>query len=122
MAPLLKPRSPIMPWKDPVQASIPEIRDGFMAAVYYGQRCSGDFYDFLRIGPERVLLGLFDVAGDLVRTRAVVCAVQQEFRTLGARLLEPADANESEAVLQLWLELNRVLMQTAGGVHPCPAF
>jgi sigma-B regulation protein RsbU (phosphoserine phosphatase) len=122
MPPLLKPRSPIMPWSDPLQAEIPEIRDGFMAAVYYGQRCSGDFYDFLRIGSERVLFGLFDVAGDLLRTRSIVVAMQQEFRTQGARFLEPGDANESEAVLHVWLELNRVLMQTAGGVHPCPAF
>jgi len=111
-----------MPWKDPLQANIPQIRDGFMAAVYYGQRCSGDFYDFLRVGPERVLFGLFDVAGDLQRTRAAVVAIQEKFRSLGASLLESNDANESEVMLELWLELNRGLMQTAAGVHSCPAF
>lgn len=122
MPPVLKLRPPLMPWTDPLQANIPQIRDGFMAAVYYGQRCSGDFYDFLRIGPERVLFGLFDVAGDLKRTRAIVVAIQQSFRSLGASLLQSSDVNESEAMLELWLELNRVLMQTAAGVHPCPAF
>ncbi len=122
MAPVLTQRSPLMPWKDPLQANIPQIRDGFMAAVYYGQRCSGDFYDFLRVGPERVLFGLFDVAGDLQRTRAVVVAIQEKFRSLGASLLESNDANESEVMLELWLELNRGLMQTAAGVHSCPAF
>lgn len=111
-----------MPWKDPLQASIPQIRDGFMSAVYYGQRCSGDFYDFLRVGPERVLFGLFDVAGDLQRTRAIVVAIQQKFRSLGASLLESSDSNESEAMLELWLELNRALMHAAAGVHSCPAF
>src|SRR5258708_5461406 len=122
MAPVLTQRSPLMPWKDPLQANIPQIRDGFMAAVYYGQRCSGDFYDFLRIGPERVLFGLFDVAGDLQRTRAIVVAIQQKFRSLGASLLESSEANESEAMLELWLELNRALMQAARGVRSCPAF
>ncbi len=111
-----------MPWKDPLQASIPQIRDGFMAAVYYGQRCSGDFYDFLRVGPERVLFGLFDAAGDLQRTRGIVVAIQERFRSSGASLLESSDTNESEAMLELWLEVNRELMQTAAGVHPCPAF
>src|SRR5713226_8347393 len=122
MPPLLNQRSAFMPWKDPLQASIPQIRDGFMAAVYYGQRCSGDFYDFLRIAPERVLFGLFDVAGDLQQTRSIVVAIQQKFRTRGARLLESSDTNESESMLELWLELNRALMKAAGGVHSCPAF
>src|SRR5579863_1766648 len=122
MAPLLNQRTPVLPWKDPLQATVPQIRDGFMSAVYYGQRCSGDFYDFLRIGPERVLFGLFDVAGDLQQTRSMVVAIQQRFRALGATLLESSDTNESEAMLELWLELNRILMQAAAGVHPCPAF
>src|SRR6266404_2936895 len=93
MAPVLNPRPPLMPWIDPLQANIPQIRNGFMAAVYYGQRCSGDFYDFLRIGPDRVLFGLFDVAGDLQRTRAIVVALQQKFRSLGTALLQSVDAN-----------------------------
>src|SRR5258708_20351334 len=112
MATVLNDRPALMPWKDPLQASIPQIRDGFMAAVYYGQRCSGDFYDFLRIGPERVLFGLFDVAGDLQRTRGIVVAMQQKFRSLGASLLEPSDINESEGILELWLQLTRVFMHT----------
>lgn len=122
MAPLLNQRSAVLPWKDPIQASIPQLRDGFMAAVYYGQRCSGDFYDFLRIGPERVLFGLFDVAGGLQQTRSIVVAIQEKFRSRGASLLEPSDTNEAEGILELWLELNRALMQAASGVHPCPAF
>lgn len=58
-------RSALMPWKDPLQATIPEIRSGSLSAVYYGQRRCGDFYDFVSIAPDRVLFGLFDVAGEL---------------------------------------------------------
>src|SRR5260370_17017158 len=122
MASVLTQRSPLMPWKDPLQANIPQIRDGFMAAVYYGQRCSGDFYDFLRVGPERVLFGLFDVAGDLQRTRAVVVAIQEKFRSLGASLLESNDANESEVMLELCLQLNRGLIPTPPSLLSSPPF
>jgi serine phosphatase RsbU (regulator of sigma subunit) len=115
-------RPALMPWQDPVQATIPEIRDGSMSAVYYGQRCSGDFYDFVRVNPQRVLFGLFDVAGLLQQTRRIVLALQQQFRESGTLLFEPGDANESESMLQLWLNINNIVMKSASGVHPCPAF
>src|SRR5437773_11906289 len=115
MAPVLShSRAALMPWTDPIQATIPQIRDGYMAAVYYGQRRSGDFYDFLRSSPQRVLFGLFDVAGDLQQTRPIVITLQQNFRDLGSRLLAVQDANESEAILELWIEMNRALMKAAG--------
>jgi sigma-B regulation protein RsbU (phosphoserine phosphatase) len=110
------------PWKDPAQASIPKIRTGQLAAVYYGQRRSGDFYDFIRVNRERVLFGLFDVAGDLQRTRPVMNALQQCFREIGASLLAPVGNNEIDALLQLWVDLNSAVMKAAGGVHSCPAF
>src|SRR5438552_11587401 len=100
-------RPVIMPWKDPLQAQIPQIRDGYMGAVYYGQRRSGDFYDFVRSSPHRVLFGLFDVAGDLQQTRPIVIALQQKFRDLGVQSLASESVNESEAILELWIEMNR---------------
>lgn len=112
----------ILPWKDPLQAKIPQIRDGYMGAVYYGQRRSGDFYDFVRVAPQRVLLGLFDVAGDLKRTRGIVVALQQKLRSSGAQWFDREGANEAEHLLELWIEMNRAVMTAGGGVHPCPAF
>jgi serine phosphatase RsbU (regulator of sigma subunit) len=111
-----------MPWKDPLRADAPSIRDAQLAAVYYGQRRGGDFYDFIPVSSERVLFGLFDVAGDLAHTRAIILAVQEKFRDLGSQLLGPSEMNEPEALIGLWIELNRSIMQAAGGVHPCPAF
>src|SRR5438876_11619613 len=89
-------RPVIMPWKDPLQAQTPHIRDGYMGAVYYGQRRSGDFYDFVRPTPDRVVFGLFDLAGDLQQTRALVVALQQKFRSRGARVSEHPHTNEPE--------------------------
>ena len=119
---LTNDRSALMPWKDPLQAKIPEIRSGSMGAVYYGQRQSGDFYDFLQISPRRVLFGLFDVAGDLKLTRRIIVPLQERFRSLGPPLLQADDANESVALLELWIELNRSIMKSASGVCSCPAF
>ncbi|PYV45697.1 MAG: hypothetical protein DMG94_11725 [Acidobacteria bacterium] len=115
-------RPVIMPWKDPLQAKIPQIRDGYLGAVYYGQRRSGDFYDFVRPTPDRVVFGLFDVAGDVKQTRDIVIALQQKFRSAGALLFEGAEVNEPERLLALWIEINRAVMLAAGGVHSCPAF
>ena len=115
-------RVPILPWKDPLQATIPQIRDGGMSAMYYGQRRGGDFYDFVRPSPDRVLFGLFDVAGELQQGCTIIVALQQRFRSSGARMFQDAEVNETERLLELWIEINRAVMSAAGGVHSCPAF
>jgi sigma-B regulation protein RsbU (phosphoserine phosphatase) len=107
---------------DPLPASIPDIRDGHLGAVYYGQRRSGDFYDFVRVNRECVLFGLFDVAGGLAETRTIRCRLQAAFRSFGPQLLEASHANVSEAMLELWIGLNKQVLQAADGVHSCPAF
>lgn len=108
--------------KDLLPASVPEIRQGYLAAAYYGQRRSGDFYDFLRVKEDRVLFGLFDVAGRLEDTRPIMLALQANLRERGSSLLAPSGNNEVEALLELWLGLNDTILNVAGGVHSCPAF
>lgn len=107
---------------DPLPANIPGIRAGYVAAVYYGQRRSGDFYDFVRVNPQCVLFGLFDVAGGLRETRTIMCQLQSTFRSVGPQLLQAAHGNISESMIELWIRLNKEVMQAADGVHSCPAF
>ncbi len=52
-----------MPPADPRHSDVPLLRGAEIAAVYHSQRVAGDFYEFLRVGPSRVLFGLFDLAG-----------------------------------------------------------
>lgn len=111
-----------MPGKDLLQASTPQIRQGSLAAMYYGQRRSGDFYDFLRVKEDRVLFGLFDVAGRLEDSRSILLALQESFRDRGSRLFASSENNDVDALLELWVELNRTVIEAAGGVHSCPAF
>src|SRR6266481_3513724 len=114
MAPVLShSRAALMPWTDPVQATIPKIRDGHMAAVYYGQRRSGDFYDFVRITRDRVLLAMFDVAGGLQQAHAIMFPLQQAFRSGGELLFSSPATNEPESMLELWLRLNKAVMNAA---------
>ena len=101
---------------------VPEVRGGQLAAASYGPPLGGDFYDFVRVSPTRVLFGLLDVAGRLSDIRTIVSAAQSTFRTLGAELLAREDINETDAMIELCIGLNRTILNTAGRVCSSPAF
>jgi serine phosphatase RsbU (regulator of sigma subunit) len=93
-----------------------------MDAVFCGNRVAGDFYDAIRVSPQRILFGLFDVAGRREATRGILTSAQKIFRTLGADLFARPDMNESDAMTELCHLLNRGIMDAADGVRSCPAF
>lgn len=107
---------------EPVQAQVPQLRDAELAAVYYGERLGGDFYDFIRVSPTRAVFGLLDVAGRSEQNRAIVAAAQETFRTESVRLLAGDDVNEADAMTELCLKLNHTVLEVAGEVRSCPAF
>jgi serine phosphatase RsbU (regulator of sigma subunit) len=107
---------------DPRHSDVPLLRGAEIAAVYYNQRVAGDFYEFLRVGPSRVLFGLFDLAGRRQDTREILIAAQSTFRTLAPKLFSGKDFNEAEAMVALCHEVNRTILQVAGGIRSCPAF
>jgi len=111
-----------LPALEPVPADFPKIEGAEIAATTYGARVAGDFYDSLRVSPERILFGLLDVAGRRENNQAILSAATKIFRTMGTELFSGADINESEAMVTLCLQLNRSLMEAAAGVHSCPAF
>jgi serine phosphatase RsbU (regulator of sigma subunit) len=123
MCPLFKSRVPaFVPAVEPEPADFPKIQGAEIAASTYGKRVAGDFYDSLRVSPERILFGLLDIAGRRANNQAILSAAQKIFRTRGTELFAPSDINESEAMVTLCLELNRGVMEAAAGVHSCPAF
>jgi serine phosphatase RsbU (regulator of sigma subunit) len=123
MCPLFQSRVPEpVPAIELVPGEFPKIDGAEIAATTYGKRVAGDFYDSLRVSPERVLFGLLDIAGRRERNQVLLSAAQKIFRTLGAELFAPPDINESEAMVTLCIRLNRGLMEAAAGVHSCPAF
>lgn len=107
---------------EPVPTIFPAITGADIAAVFVGRRIAGDFYDSIRVSPERVLFGLLDVAGRREDNRAILTAAQEMFRTLGTKLFSTPDLNESDAMTELCLELNRGIINFSHEVRPCPAF
>lgn len=107
---------------EPVPTVFPKIKGADIAAVFVGKRMAGDFYDSIRVSPERVLIGLLDVAGRREETRGLLVAAQEVFRTIGTKLFSPSDINESDAMTDLCLRINRRLIDVCCGVHSCPAF
>jgi len=118
---LQKKTAPTLPC-DPIRAEIPALRGAEIAAVYYGQRQSGDFYDFQRVHPQRVLFGLFDAAGHVEANRGTLCAAQSVFRKLGKQLFSQDDINEMDAMIELSQQLNRAVLGAEDLVRSCPAF
>jgi serine phosphatase RsbU (regulator of sigma subunit) len=101
--------------------AVPLLNHAEISAVYRGQRVGGDFYDFLRVAPHLVLFGLLDVAGRHSENAGIVSAAQRTFRSYGQELFSADDINEANAMMDLSLEMNRVVMEAAHGVRSCPA-
>ncbi|HEX4782740.1 MAG TPA: PP2C family protein-serine/threonine phosphatase [Candidatus Sulfotelmatobacter sp.] len=107
---------------EPAPARFPAMMGAELAADFLGTRIAGDLYDSFRVSPERVLFGLLDVAGRREDNGAILDAAQNIFRTFGAELFSGPDINESDSMTELSLRINRTLLETSHGVHPCPAF
>ncbi len=110
------------PTAEPVPTIFPKIEGADLAAVFVGKRVAGDFYDSLRVSPERVLFALLDVAGRREDNRAILAAAQETFRSFGTELFSRPDINESESMTELVLRINRGLIEACKGVHSSPAF
>jgi len=110
------------PTVEPVPTVFPKIEGADIAAVFAGKRLAGDFYDSVRVSPERVLFGLLDVAGRREDTRGLLIVAQDIFRNFGAELFSRPDINESTAMTELCLRINRGLIESSKGVRSCPAF
>ena len=110
------------PPRERVQATVPQLQDANIAAVYYGQRKGGDLHDFLRVSPTRVLFGLLDVAGRREANTHIVTAAQSTFHAVGSELFAKEDVNSADAMMEVCLQLNRTILKAAGRVHSCPAF
>lgn len=107
---------------EPVPTVFPTIQGADLAAVFVGKRLAGDFYDSIRVSPERVLIGLLDMAGRRDDNRNLLIAAQEVFRNFGTELFSRTDINESDAMTELNLSINRRLIEVSSGVRSCPAF
>ncbi len=107
--------------RKPVFNPLPDSPGLQVAAAYHGARIGGDFYDFLMV-KSRLLFVLLDIAGKRDEALHIAAGVQEVFAAKGAELFSEEGLNESDALSNLMLHMNRSLMATAGGVRCAPGF
>lgn len=106
--------------RKPQHVDPPEMASAEVAALYRAARTGGDFFDFVLAG-SRLLILLLDIAGERDEALDIAAAAQDAFRG-GADLLLAEDVNQAVALTQLVLDINRAILQAAGGVRCAPAF
>ena len=93
-----------------------------MSVAYFSPQVGGDFHDFVRVGPTRILFGLLDVAGKRASSTAILEEAKDCFHSSAREIFSAHELNESEAMIELARRLNLSIMRAAGGVRSCPAF
>ncbi len=92
-----------------------------VAALYRGARVGGDFFDFIQAGSTRMLVLLLDIAGKRDEALHIAATIQDVFHG-AADLFFADEVNEPVAITTVLLEINRAVMEAAGGVRCAPAF
>ncbi|MGI9102734.1 MAG: PP2C family protein-serine/threonine phosphatase [Terriglobales bacterium] len=113
--------APARELRKPTPTPIPEMPTVRVGALYRGARVGGDFYDFTPAGSTRLLILLLDIAGQRDEALHIAAAVQDVFHG-AADLFWHDEVNEAVALAGLSLEINRAIMEAAGGVRCAPAF
>jgi serine phosphatase RsbU (regulator of sigma subunit) len=113
--------APVRELRKPAPAKFPDLPTLRVGALYRGARVGGDYFDFILAGSSRLLVLLLDIAGKREEALHIAAAVQDVFHGC-ADLFYADGVNEPVAVTTVLLEINRVIMETAGGVRCAPAF
>ena len=110
-----QPKGALRTPERPPAVTLPSITVG---ALYRGARQGGDYFDYISAGP-RLLMLMLDIAGRREEALNIAAFVQETFRA-AADLFAVDDVNESVAISQLLLEVNRAIIEAAGGVRCAP--
>jgi serine phosphatase RsbU (regulator of sigma subunit) len=110
-----------LPGPSPHPVNLPHIESLDLKARYHPARCGGDFFDGVATD-SRVIFLLTDIAGRRPETHAIAVDLQNVFRTRAHDLFSYSDTNESEGIAILARDINRSLIEAAGGVRLASAF
>ena len=114
-------RTPVRKLRKPASAKFPDLPTLRVSALYRGARVGGDFFDFIQVGSSRLLFLLLDIAGKREEALHIAATIQDVFHG-AADLFYVDDVNEAVALISMLLDINRAIMQAAGGVRCAPAF
>jgi serine phosphatase RsbU (regulator of sigma subunit) len=104
------------------QSSVPDLKGAEMAVAYLSDREGGDFYEFVRVSPTRMLFGLMDVAGKRKDNQGICSTTERVFCSGSMELLGGDDVNESENMIELAHRMNAAIMRAARGVCSSSVF
>jgi serine phosphatase RsbU (regulator of sigma subunit) len=110
-----------LPGPSPHPVSLPQFESLDLKARYHSARSDGDFFDAVATD-SRVIFLLTDIAGRRPETHAIAVEIQNGFRTRAHDLFKHSDVNGSEGIALLARDINRSLIEAAGGVRFAPAF
>ncbi len=122
MKTLFRGSAPSKQLRQPAPTIVPQLKTAQIAAVYRAARIGGDFYDFVTTESERLVFLLMDIAGKRDQALDIAAAVQDRFRAEAAERMGPNMLNQSDALTELLLGLNRVVLDASGGVRCAPTF
>jgi serine phosphatase RsbU (regulator of sigma subunit) len=100
---------------------MPDLRTAEIALVYEQARIGGDFFDCVAVGPRLVFV-LLDIAGRRGGAMHVAAAVQDVLRGRAPDLFRGDEVNESHALIDLVVEVNRTVLRVADAVRCTPGF
>ena len=110
------------PLVQPAPTIVPTLPGVGIAAHYQGARMGGDFYDFLVTPCGRLVFLLLDIAGKRGQALEIAASVQETFRQKAPGLFQGEDVNQSDALSELSILINRAILKAAEGVRHAPAF
>ena len=107
---------------EPSSADVPLLAGADIAGLICGKRVGGDFYQFARANPQRVVFGLLDVAGDIKENKGIVDVARAVFSDSAPVCLGNSELNEADAMMDFCQTLNSGIRRAAAGVRQCAAF
>jgi serine phosphatase RsbU (regulator of sigma subunit) len=110
------------PLRQPAPPLVPTLPAVGIAALYRGARMGGDFYDFAVTQDGRLVFLLLDIAGKRKEALDIAASVQQDFREKAPEMFHGQDINQSDALNNLSILLNRAILKAEDGVRHAPAF
>ncbi len=114
-------KSPELELLRPVPTRFPTLSSAQIAVRYHGARIGGDFFDIVTVG-HRMIFVVLDIAGKRDFAFHVAATVQAVFRQMAVELFHGEHVNESDAMNQLVLAINRSIMEITGTAHMSTGF
>ena len=106
----------------PAPAKLPKLAQSDLAALYRAARVGGDFFEFVQVGDNRLIFALIDIAGRRDQALHIAASVQEGLRKLAPMMFDKSDMNEADAVTELVLQINNIILAAANGVRCSPGF